>query len=182
MISKHCKCFCKELEKIENYDKATADTTQIWDCHHRLEFMPFSGRYVSSTYLMKQGMYCNVQPEALIFLPKSEHSSLHNVSACKHYDSKERNNKISNSRKGQASYVRTEEHRELMSRIKTGWHPSEESRKKNSQNHLGIVRPQTEEEHQKRKATFAKIKEAYANRQDKSITWNEFQKTYKENK
>lgn len=68
MISKHCKCFCKELEKIENYDKATADTTQ------------------------------------------------------------------------------------------------------------------TEEEHQKRKATFAKIKEAYANRQDKSITWNEFQKIYKENK
>ena len=30
-------CFCRTPELIENYDKAIADTTQTWDCHHRLE-------------------------------------------------------------------------------------------------------------------------------------------------
>ena len=39
MINEHnAKKFCKEdISKIENYDKAIADTTQVWDCHHRTE-------------------------------------------------------------------------------------------------------------------------------------------------
>lgn len=26
-----------DLTKIENYDKAVVDETQVWECHHRLE-------------------------------------------------------------------------------------------------------------------------------------------------
>lgn len=26
-----------EVNKIENYDLAIADTTQVWHCHHKLE-------------------------------------------------------------------------------------------------------------------------------------------------
>ena len=39
MINEYqAKRYCKEdLSKIENYDKAIADTSQIWDCHHRTE-------------------------------------------------------------------------------------------------------------------------------------------------
>ena len=35
---KTAKKFCKDdISKIENYDKAIADTTQTYECHHRLE-------------------------------------------------------------------------------------------------------------------------------------------------
>ena len=39
MINEYiAKRFCKEdLTKIENYDKAIADTTHTWHCHHRTE-------------------------------------------------------------------------------------------------------------------------------------------------
>ena len=30
-------CFCRHPELIENYDKAIADKTQTWECHHRME-------------------------------------------------------------------------------------------------------------------------------------------------
>lgn len=33
------KICCEDASKIENYDKAVADTTQIWICHHRSETM-----------------------------------------------------------------------------------------------------------------------------------------------
>ena len=32
----------KDYAEIENYEKAIADNTQILECHHRLEIMPFS--------------------------------------------------------------------------------------------------------------------------------------------
>ena len=28
---------CEDITLIENYDKAIADETQVWDCHHRDE-------------------------------------------------------------------------------------------------------------------------------------------------
>ena len=33
-VTKYCG---EDISKIENYDKAIADTTQMWICHHRLE-------------------------------------------------------------------------------------------------------------------------------------------------
>lgn len=31
------KQYCKEPEKIENYQKAKKDNFKGWECHHRLE-------------------------------------------------------------------------------------------------------------------------------------------------
>lgn len=64
------KCVCRHPEKIENYDKAIADTTQTWECHHRLESC------FTQKFLKDMNLYYDVEPEALIFLTKSEHSKI----------------------------------------------------------------------------------------------------------
>lgn len=64
-------CYCTRPELIENYDKAIADKTQIWECHHRLE------QVFSKEQLIAGGNYYNVEPECLIFLTKEEHRTLH---------------------------------------------------------------------------------------------------------
>lgn len=78
MISlKHVKRYCKDYTKIENYEKAISDTENVWECHHRLEIAPFSGKRVSVEKLIEYRMYYKVQPEALIFLTVAEHIRLH---------------------------------------------------------------------------------------------------------
>jgi hypothetical protein len=77
--AKHAKQYCcEDLSKIENYDKAIADTTQIWDCHHRLELVE-TGAVVDASVqdLIDWGIYYDRPADELIFLPKSEHLSLH---------------------------------------------------------------------------------------------------------
>ena len=66
-----CECYCRTPELIENYDKAMADTTQIWECHHRNE------EYYTKTELISLGLYYDCPPCELIFLTKSDHISLH---------------------------------------------------------------------------------------------------------
>lgn len=67
----YSNCLCRHPELIENYDKAVADTTQIWECHHRFEAI------FTKQELIKYNWYFNVEPNCLIFLTKAEHSSLH---------------------------------------------------------------------------------------------------------
>ena len=55
---------------IENYDKAIADTTQTWVCHHRRELEPDRK---TSEDLKALGLYWNRPPEELIFLTSSDH-------------------------------------------------------------------------------------------------------------
>ena len=59
---------------IENYDKALADTTQTWVCHHRRELEPTR---MTVEDLKEQGLYWNRPPEELIFLTQSDHAKLH---------------------------------------------------------------------------------------------------------
>lgn len=95
------KKFCKEdPSKIENYDKATADKTQTWHCHHRDEIRTLpSGMTVirSREELIENGRYYNCPANELIFLTKSEHSKLHNT--CRTH-TEEAKIKISKSLKG----------------------------------------------------------------------------------
>lgn len=78
MISENVKQYCNgDITKIENYELAIADKTQVWCCHHRMEIMPFSGKQVSQKYLMKQGLFFNRSSEEFIFLTRSEHMKLH---------------------------------------------------------------------------------------------------------
>ena len=82
MISEIIKKFCKDYTNIENYDEAIADTSETWDCHHRLALYNSDGerRLVDITpkELIALCMYYNRPPEELIFIRHSEHRSLHN--------------------------------------------------------------------------------------------------------
>lgn len=73
MINEHnAKEFCREdISLIENYDKAIADTTQTWHCHHRRESI------YSRDGLKEIGEYYNRPACELIFLTPFDHLSLH---------------------------------------------------------------------------------------------------------
>lgn len=70
--------FCKDdISKIENYDKAISDTTQTWECHHKLE-LTLNGEFAhTKKELIRLEIYYDRPYFELIFLTKSEHSSLH---------------------------------------------------------------------------------------------------------
>lgn len=73
---KHVGEFCREdLSLIENYDKAIADTKNMWDCHHRLEIQ--GDKILSRKDLIIMGLYYNRPASELIFLKTSDHRRLH---------------------------------------------------------------------------------------------------------
>lgn len=71
---KNVKMFCKEdISKIENYDKAVNDTTQVWHCHHRTEIW----WNCSKKDLIDNDCYNHRKACELIFLTPAEHLRLH---------------------------------------------------------------------------------------------------------
>lgn len=71
---------CEDITLIENYDKAIADETQVWDCHHRDEIRVLPSGMValrSQKELQENGRYFGCPANELIFLTPSEHSRLH---------------------------------------------------------------------------------------------------------
>ena len=129
---------CEDISNIENYDKMLSDTSQVWDCHHRLEIMPWSGKQVSVEYLKEQNLYYDRPASELIFLTHSEHCKLHHVGNNDLYK------KISDSRtgkphphKGDKGRVVTEETRNKISKNLQGRHLSDEVRQKLSDSHKG---------------------------------------------
>ena len=94
--------YCKDddISLIENYDKAIADTTQTWICHHRdeVKVLPSGIKvYRSVDDLIENGRYYHCPANELIFLTKEEHNKLH-FNDKKH--TKAHNNAISNGLKG----------------------------------------------------------------------------------
>lgn len=86
---------CDDLSLIENYDKAVADTTQTWHCHHRGEILP-CGRF-SIADLKKFGLYYKRPASELIFLTKAEHIRLHKTGVLRNDATKKA---ISDAKKG----------------------------------------------------------------------------------
>ena len=130
--------YCKDYENIENYQKALADNFKGWQCHHRLETHNSDGerRLVNITLdeLKALDMYYNRPSSELIFLPTSEHSSLHTKGKPK---SEEARKKMSEAQKGKHL---SEEHKKKLSEAKKGEknpmygkHHSEEYKKKLSE-------------------------------------------------
>lgn len=131
MISKkQAEKFCRDnIAKIENYDKAIADTTQTWDCHHRdeVKILP-CGIEVrrSREELIENGRYYNCPANELIFLTKAEHSRLHgkgNQNTKGIHWSEEHRRKISESMKGKQNSKGcklSEETRQKMSDARKG--------------------------------------------------------------
>lgn len=67
-VTKYC---CEDPSLIENYAEAVADTTQMWDCHHR------RGTIYFKKDLIEIGEYYSRPAIELIFMPASEHTALH---------------------------------------------------------------------------------------------------------
>ena len=71
---KEAQKYCKEdINKIKNYDKATADNTQVWHCHHMTE----TWWNCTRKELIENECYYNRKACELIFLTPEEHKSLH---------------------------------------------------------------------------------------------------------
>ena len=124
MISANAKKYCERLEEVENYEKAVADTTQIWDCHHRLE------EAFTTEELKRANWYYNVKPEALIFLTRAEHNKARHIGR----SSEETRKKMSEAHKRENL---SEETRKKLSEAKKGKIFSEEHRKKLSEAQKG---------------------------------------------
>ena len=122
------RCYCRYPELIENYDKAIADDTQVWDCHHRREEL------YSQKELIERGEYFDISPEDLIFLTKSEHSRID--SRCK---------RVSEGQKGRLAWNKgktlSEEAKRKMSEANKGKKRSEEAKRKMSEAHKGKQAP-----------------------------------------
>ena len=69
MINKNAlQQYCSEdISLIQNYDKAVADKTHTWHCHHKLE------AWFTASELKQIGRYKNVPARELILLPKNMH-------------------------------------------------------------------------------------------------------------
>ena len=130
---KQARKYCKEeLSKIKNYDKAIADTTQVWDCHHRTEIW----WNCSKKDLIENDCYYGRKACELIFLTHAEHRRLHQKG--KKYSEESRRN-ISQALKGK---TKSEEHKRKLSEALKGKEPwnkgkqniySDETRKKMSE-------------------------------------------------
>ena len=139
----HLKYICKDYENIENYEKAKADNFKDWECHHRLQTWTSDGERrlvnISAAELVALDMYYNRPAEELIFLPASEHKSLHskgNQHSKGKKHTEETRKKQSEAHKGKTF---SEEHRKHLSEALKGKPKSEEHRRKNSESHKGQV-------------------------------------------
>ena len=81
-ISMFAYCIPEQIEQIENYQFAKKDNFDGWNIHHRLETHTSDGEKrlvnLSKAELIALDMYYNRLANELVFLTKSEHTSLHN--------------------------------------------------------------------------------------------------------
>lgn len=100
------ECFCKTPELIENYNKAIVDTTQVWDCHHRLETHNSDGERrlvdITKKELIILGMYFDRPVNELIFLTKADHTMLHKKGKKRGPQSEDHKRKNSEARRGKS--------------------------------------------------------------------------------
>ena len=147
----YAKLFCKEdISKIKNYDKAIADKTQTWHCHHMTE----TWWHCSKKELIENECYYHRKACELIFLTPEEHKRLHMQNI-----SDETKKKMSEARKGR---TQSEETRKKISEAKKGRTSnrkgvtlSAETRKKMSEAKKGKkLKPFTEEHRRKLSETM----------------------------
>lgn len=132
MISKNIEKICKNYSKIENYEKAANDKTQVWICHHRL------GEIVSREYLISHNDYYDISPNELIFVTETQHVKIHHKNK---YFSAEYRKKLSEANKGKKF---SDEHKKHLSEALKGreaWNKgktlSEDYKNKLSEAHKG---------------------------------------------
>ena len=137
---KRAKSYCRDdISLIENYDKAVADKSLVWHCHHRRETI------FSRKDLIEIGEYYNRPACELIFLTKSEHHRLHNLGKPawikgKHHSAETRK-KMSEAKNGENNPMFGKHHsaetHQKMSEAHKGKHHSAETHQKMSEAHKG---------------------------------------------
>lgn len=147
------KRLCKDIESVENYEKALADNFVGWCCHHRLQTWTSDGKRrdvdISAEELIAIDMYFNRPASELIFLTASEHTSLHHrgkpktieqrsklSEACKGKPSPNKNKKFSDEIKRKMSEAKKEKYLGENNPF-YGKHHTEEARNKMSEAHKG---------------------------------------------
>lgn len=163
---------CEDISKIENYEKAMADTSQTWECHHRLEYV--DGKVTSRKDLEAKGLLYKRPASELIFLTPKAHDEIPKYT-------EESKKKISEANKGEKNgmYGRTGELAPMYGKTGEkhpmyGKHHSEESRRKISENHAdfsGEKHPMYGKHHSDE--TKRKLSEI---RQRQSIAYKEYKK------
>ena len=97
------KCYCFNLEAIENFEKAKADNFKGWLIHHRLETHNSDGELrdvdLSKEELEALGTYYMRPASELIFMKTSEHNTLHRKGKKMTKESRERISKAQIGRK-----------------------------------------------------------------------------------
>lgn len=159
MVNKaNAKKYCSEdISKIENYDKAIADTTQTWICHHRTEIWWNCTR----KDLIENECYYGRKALELIFLTPSEHRKLHHAGKTLSDETKK---KISDAKKGKTHGPHSEETKKKISESKKGQPRNDETKRKISEIMKGKSRKPFTDEHRRKmseaqKAYWAKRKE-----------------------
>lgn len=138
---KYYKRYCKDIENVENFEKAAADNFKGWQLHHILETHNSDGERrlvdITASELVKLGMYYNRPAEELIFLTSREHNAFNKGKP----KSEETRKKLSEAHKGKQF---SEEHKKKLSESKKGENNSmygkkhsEEARKKMGNCHKG---------------------------------------------
>lgn len=74
--------YCDEFWKIENYDKAIADCSQTWICHHRKEISD----NLTHKELKEMNLLYHRPPEELIFVTAKEHAAIHDFKSNLNFD------------------------------------------------------------------------------------------------
>ena len=137
--------FCRDdISKIENYDKAINDKTQTWDLHHRLE-LTLDGEFaLTAAQLKMHDMYYNRPYYELIFLTRSEHIRMHNLSQSSETREKRVNSlighSISEETRRKISEAAIRQNRTGKNNPMYGKHPSEETRRKISEANKGKLK------------------------------------------
>ena len=154
-MGKNFERYCKDIENVENFEKAKADDFKGWEVHHRLETHNSDGErrtvIITVAELKALDMYYNRPSSELIFLTKSEHRFLHKKG--KHF-SEEHKKKLSEANKGEKNHNYgkqfSEEIKKKLSEAHKGKHLSEETKKKLSEAMKGKKgKPKSEETRKK---------------------------------
>ena len=78
---KYYKRYCKDIENVENFEKAAADNFKNWQLHHKLETWTSDGKRrlvdITTAELKSLDMYLHRPASELIFLTTKEHRQLH---------------------------------------------------------------------------------------------------------
>ena len=188
---KYC---CEDISKIENYERSKSENFKGWVIHHRFETHTSDGVlrdvFITPEELKALDMYYNRPASELIFLRRSDHTSLHHK--CKEV-SLETKMKLSESHKCQVAWNKgiklgphTDEWKAKVSeklKNKKRGHLSEEQKQKISEAKKAYYKNNIEAKEKasnaRLKAGFDKLikcKEAYkeSGRRD----WNTFQKEF----